>query len=118
MKILVIDDDCVVVESCRRILEAEGFRVDAANSVARAEQILKNREFDLVLTDIKMPDRDGFDMIHQVKAIQPDQPVLMMTGYLTEKTIEQGRRAGADDFIGKPFTPEELVAAVNRFLDE
>ena len=114
MKIFVIDDDPVVVQSCRRILEAEGITVEVAESVAEAEKILKIHQFDLTLTDIKMPERDGFDMIRQVKSIQPNLPVLVMTGYLTERTIEKGRNAGADDFIGKPFTPDELMTAVFR----
>ena len=116
MKILVIDDDHIVVLSCCRILEAEGMSVDVANSVDVAEQMLETRPYDLVLTDIKMPERDGFEMIRQVKKICPGLPVLMMTGYLTERTIERGRRAGVDDFIGKPFTPMELTAAVERVV--
>ncbi|WDP91815.1 MAG: response regulator [Desulfobacter sp.] len=113
MNILIIDDDPIVVHSCCRILEAEGIKVMTAADVASGIQMLRQGRFDLVITDIKMPGRDGFDLIRTVKAVTPELPVLMMTGYLTGETVARGRQAGADQCIAKPFTPEELVAAVN-----
>lgn len=114
MKILIVDDDAIVVHSCRRILEAEGMEIQAANNVEKGLAILTAEKVDLMLTDIKMPGQDGFELIKQARKIRPEMPILMMTGYLTVETIEAGRRAGADNCIAKPFTPEELTQAVQK----
>ena len=116
MKILVVDDDAIVIQSCRRVLEAEGMAVEAANTVAAGAEMLVAQRFDLMLTDIKMPGQDGFEMIRRAKKIRPDMPILMMTGYLTPEIIEKGHRYGAENHIAKPFTPEELKAAVSKGL--
>ncbi len=116
MKILIVDDDTIVVQSCVRILEMEGFDIQVANTVEEGEKLLSDvgtsSQFALILTDVKMPGQDGFEMIRRARNIHPDIPVLMMTGYLTSKTMEKGRRYGADNYIAKPFTPDELVDAV------
>ncbi len=116
MKILVVDDDAMVIQSCRRILEEGGLLVQTAPDVDSGIAYLAKEPFDLVLTDIKMPGRDGFEMIEHVKTTQPSLPVLMMTGYLTPETIDRGMQLGADQFIAKPFTPQELMTAVENQL--
>lgn len=118
MKILIVDDDAIVVHSCVRILEMEGIETQVARTVEDGEKLLCAAEdscpFALILTDVKMPGQDGFEMIRRARSIQPDIPILMMTGYLTHKTMEKGRRYGADNYIAKPFTPDELVDAVKK----
>lgn len=117
MKILIIDDDSIIALSCQRILEAEEVEIHVADSMETGVKLLASESsapFDLILTDIKMPGRDGFDMILEAKKKYPDIPILMMTGYLTVETIEKGRRLGADNYIAKPFTPEELMKAVMK----
>lgn len=118
MKILIVDDDSVVVHSCVRILEAEGIDTVVASSVDEGEELLKAHKetspFSLILTDVKMPGKDGFAMIQQARKLQADIPILMMTGYLTSKTMERGRRFGADNYIAKPFTPDELILAIKN----
>ena len=116
MKILIVDDDAIVVQSCVRILEMEGIETQVANTVEEGEKLLSavgaSFPFALILTDVKMPGQDGFEMIRRARKIRPDIPILMMTGYLTSKPLEKGRRYGADNYIAKPFTPDELVDAV------
>jgi DNA-binding response OmpR family regulator len=115
MRVLIVDDDPMVAQSCRRILAAEGIHLTVAGNAERAETLLASGDaYDLMLTDIKMPKRDGFDLTVRTKAAYPEMPVLMMTGYLTPETMERGRRSGVDGFIAKPFTPDELVAAVRN----
>ena len=118
MKILIVDDDAIVIQSCVRILEMEGIETQVANTVEEGEKLLSAVEascpFALILTDVKIPGHDGFEMIRRARNIRPDIPVLMMTGYLTNKTMDKGRRYGADNYIAKPFTPDELVDAVNK----
>ena len=118
MRVLIVDDDPMVVESCRRILVAEGIELTVAGSADYAESILiAEAPFDLMLTDIKMPKQDGFHLIAQARGAHPDLRVLMMTGYLTPETVKRGRQCGANGFIAKPFTPDELVAAVRNTLE-
>ena len=118
MKILIVDDDAIVVQSCVRILEMEGMETQVASTVEKGEKLLSEKgaspPFELILTDVKMPGQDGFEMIRRARKIRPDIPILMMTGYLTSKTMEKGRRYGADNYIAKPFTPDELVDAVKK----
>ncbi len=118
MKILIVDDDAIVIQSCVRILEMEGIETQVANTVEEGEKLLSAAEascpFALILTDVKIPGHDGFEMIRRARNIRPDIPVLMMTGYLTNKTMDKGRRYGADNYIAKPFTPDELVDAINK----
>ena len=114
MKVLIVDDDTIVIKSCRRVLEAEGMEIHTASTVEKGAAMLADTDFDLVLTDIKMPGRDGFEMIDRARHMRPDMPILMMSGYSTAETIANGRRLGADNHIAKPFTPEELLLAVRN----
>ena len=110
MKVLIVDDDIIVVESCRRILNAEGIETHIAGTVEEAEAVLDIEAFDAMITDIKMPTQDGFQLIAWAKKHKPDMIVLMMTGYLIPATQDKGLRSGADAFIAKPFTPDELIS--------
>ena len=116
MRVLIVDDDAIVVRSCRRVLEAEGMDIHTANTVAQGVAMLTEADFDLMLTDIKMPGQDGFAMIARARQLRPDLPILMMSGYSTAETIANGRRLGADNHIAKPFTPEELLIAVRNTI--
>ena len=114
MNILIVDDDAIVIRSCRRILEAEGHDVRTANWVDQAEKQLEEQAFDLMVTDIKMPGRDGFAMIREAGKIYPGMPVLVMTGYLVPDTENDIRRLGVVHYIAKPFTPAELLAVIHQ----
>lgn len=112
MKILIVDDDPVVIRSCSRILESEGHETRIADTVEGGEVLLDHEPFDLMLTDIKMPGRDGFEMIRRATRIRPGMPILVMTGYLMPETRDEGCRLGVNHYIAKPFTPDELLTAV------
>ncbi|WP_372682915.1 response regulator [Desulfosarcina sp.] len=112
MKVLIVDDDMIVVESCRRILNAEGIETHVAGTVEEAEAVLDIEAFDAMITDIKMPTQDGFQLIAWAKTHKPEMIVLMMTGYLTPETQDKGLRSGTDAFIAKPFTPDELISTL------
>ena len=118
MKVLIVDDDAIVVQSCIRILELEGIKASSADSVEMGAKLLSaegsSASFDLILTDARMPGQDGFEMIRQAREIQPAVPIIMMTGDLTTSTMERGRCYGADNYIAKPFTPDELINAVRK----
>jgi len=115
LRILIVDDDPVVMVSCLRILAAEGIDARIAENAASAESMLAAGDvFSLMITDIKMPKEDGFALIARVKVRHPDMPILIMTGYLTPEIMHKGRQSGVSGFIDKPFTPEELVTAIRK----
>jgi DNA-binding NtrC family response regulator len=112
MKILVIDDEAVVFESCRKILEAEGFRVVLVPTVDEALTAIEREQFSLLLIDIKMPERNGFYLMDVVRERCPETSVLLMSGYHTVETVEEATRSEAVAFIPKCFNPDELLSAV------
>mgnify|MGYP001056447604 CR=1 FL=1 len=112
MKILVVDDDAMVLESCRRVLAAAGCRVVTAPHAAAALAHLAQEPFDRLLTDVKMPGEDGLDLLARVRRDWPGLPVVVMTGFLTPETEAAGRGGGAAGVLAKPFTPEELLAGL------
>jgi DNA-binding NtrC family response regulator len=116
MKILVVDDDKVVLTSCQRILAPEGHSVVLTSSAKEAVARLEAERFDLLLVDVIMPEYDGIYLIGTVRDKWPELPILVMSGYPTPETISSGLSAGATHFIAKPFTPDELLAAVRRAL--
>lgn len=120
-KILVVDDDRIVLESCRRVLENVGHRVFLVESAKQAIDLLEMEYFDLLIIDVKMPVQDGIYLLEQIKSkwpldIWPELPVIVMSGYPTPRTIIDGLDRGAADFIPKPFTPDELISSVNKVL--
>jgi DNA-binding NtrC family response regulator len=118
MKILVVDDDAIVVKSCKRILEAEGFEVSSVSSADQALEAIKKYEFDLLLIDVKMPKHDGFFLMGEMKKEAPEMPVVVMSGYPTPETIAEVRKSGAIQFISKPFRPDELIKTIHQVIQK
>ena len=118
MKILVVDDDAIVIKSCRRILEAEGFEVTSVPSADEALEKIKYYEFDLLLMDVKMPKHDGIFLMREIKKNWPDIPIIVMSGYPTPETIADVLKLGATQFIPKPFRPDELVKSVRQVIQK
>jgi DNA-binding NtrC family response regulator len=116
VNILVVDDDRVVLESCLRILEPEGHSLTLTSTAKEAVDKLERQRYDLLLVDVIMPEYDGIYLIGTAREKRPEMPILVMSGYPTPETIASGLRAGATHFIAKPFTPDELAAAVRRAL--
>ena len=110
-KILVLDDEEIVRISCKRVLEGEGFDVSVASSVQEAITHLEREDYTVVVTDILMPDTDGFEFLGIIKSRWPALRVVVMTGYGTHETTQKSLELGAKEFLKKPFLPEELVSA-------
>jgi DNA-binding NtrC family response regulator len=115
---LVVDDDPVVLASCQRILEAEGWAVTAVGGVADALAAMAGRAFNLVVLDLKMPERDGFAMMAHLKQQKVPVPVIVMSGYATSDSVLASLEGGAFAFVAKPFTPDELLASVSFVMGE
>lgn len=106
--ILVVDDEAVIREGMRRILEADGYAVDTSASGYVAIEAIQGKSFDLVITDLKMPGMDGIEVLKAIKVLQPEVPVILITGYSTVDTAVEAMKNGAFDYIAKPFTAEQI----------
>jgi DNA-binding NtrC family response regulator len=116
-RILVIDDEEIVRISCKKCLVPEGFDVDVAANGREGITLTKANKYDLVLTDLKMPDMDGMEFLMNMKKDQPNAKVIMITGYSTVEHAVKALKLGAYDYIEKPFTPDTLITAVKEALN-
>ena len=117
MKALVIDDEQVVLDSVTKIMTAENCEVDISLSGREGLDQALQRDYDIVLTDIRMPDIGGMRVLRDIKRAKPSLPVLIITGYATVKSSVQAMKLGAADYLEKPFTPDQLIEAVASALD-
>jgi len=116
MKILVVDDERIVLDSCQRVLEADGFEVLLVTSVDKGIKVIEDENPALILIDVKMPERNGMDLLREVKEKWSDIPVVVMSGYCTTETIRKAGKMGAARFIAKPFTPNELLETIYQII--
>ena len=114
-RVLVIDDDPIVLSSCKRIL-GQHHDVCVAHSGSEGLKLLTEESFDLALVDLKLPDVSGMDILRQAPDRFPDVPVIIITGYSTVKNAVEAVKTGAFDYVAKPFTPDEIEAAVEKAL--
>jgi len=113
-RMLVIDDDIVVLESCRKVFEPEGFEVVATADPKEGLELASRTAFDVVLCDWQMPGLSGMDVVEQIDRISPQATVVMISGYPSVGRATDAMKRGAMDFISKPFTPEEIMEAVKK----
>jgi len=118
MKILVVDDEDIVLESCQAVFELEGFEVMLVPSADEAIEAMKNDNFALLLIDVKMPKHDGMYLMEKIKEQWPNIPIIVMSGYYTTETIKEALEMGAANFIAKPFEPDELVKTVRKIIEK
>jgi len=116
--ILVVDDTPPTLEVLERNLTSEGYQVFTASSADEAIRILEVSPVDLVVTDFKMPKVSGLDLIRHVRENFKDTEVMMITGYATIEGAVKAVKTGAEEYLPKPFTDEELLSAVQRALDK
>ncbi len=117
-RILVVDDNVSTVEVLRRNLTAEGYSVLTADSVPAAVEVLSGTTVDLVVTDLKMPKVSGLDLIRHVRENYRDTEVMMITGFATVSGAVEAMKVGAQEYLAKPFTDQELFLSVRRTLDK
>ena len=117
-RILVVDDAPDTLEVLQRNLQSEGYQVYAAPGVAEAIRILEETPVDLVITDLKMPKISGLELVRHVRENYANTEVMMITGYPSIGGAVNAVKMGAEDYISKPFTDEELYAAVGRALEK
>lgn len=116
-RVLVVDDELGMREGCRRILEPEGHAVTVAESAEEALAMFTPGSQDLALVDLRMPGMSGIELLGRLRDLDPDLICVMITAYATLETAVQATKSGAYDYLAKPFTPDELVLAVNKALE-
>ncbi len=112
--IMVVDDDVSILDILRQSLVLEGFSCDAYTRAEDAIDSLRRRPVDVLLTDIVMPGIRGLDLVKQAKQMHPGITVIVMTGFVEEFSYDEAVRAGASDFIKKPFTIQELTVRIKH----
>ncbi len=114
--VLVVEDDLDLCEALCDTLELEGYQVDSATNGIEALSKLAKRDFKLVVSDIQMPQMDGFQLLNNIQTKHPDIPVLLMTAYGTVPKAVEAMQSGAADYLIKPFDASALVAKVANFV--
>lgn len=114
-RILIVEDDAKTAELVRLYLEKEGYQVKTAASGRQAIDLARQKEFDLIVLDLMLPEMDGLDVCRILRA-ESDIPIIMLTAKTTEADKLRGLDLGADDYILKPFSPRELLARLRAVL--
>jgi DNA-binding NtrC family response regulator len=117
-RILLVDDEEVVIRSCLRILEGGDYQVDAVQDGLEALRRVEENHYEMVILDIKMPKIDGLEVLRRVKEGHPDIDVIMITGLSDIETAVRSMKLGALDYLPKPFDPDELKRVVARALEQ
>lgn len=116
--LLVVDDETIVCRSCERIFEEKGYKVTTTVSPSDGISMATSHDYDAILLDIKMPDIDGVEFYTQLRQIKPNAPVLFITGYYNKDTAAQLDQLGPITCVKKPFTPEEILVAVQGVREQ
>ena len=117
-KILIVEDNPMVVKSLEFKLRKEGYDVTISVDGRNAIDLLKSNEFDLVLTDLMLPFVSGSQLIEHIKKTQPQMPIIVLSTATQEDIITDAFTMGVDDFMTKPFSPNELALRVKRSLSK
>jgi len=117
MKVLIVEDEKIKRITLADALLKEGYDVMVSENPIEALNIFKEREFDVVITDIRLPQMDGLDFLKEIKTLKPDTTAIVMTAYATVDTAIKAMKLGAYDYITKPFSSEELILILERLKD-
>lgn len=113
-KMLVIDDEVIVLDSCRKVFSSHEYEVITTPDPRHGLELAKTSRFDVILCDWMMPGFDGMDVLEELERISPESTVVMISGYPTVGRATEALKRGAMEYLAKPFSPEEILAAVQR----
>lgn len=117
-KILVVDDDPVVTLSCKRILGAEGYNIITVDKGKDGIKRINSEEFDLLISDMRLPDINGMEVVKESRIIQPKLDVVIITGYPNLDDAKESVRLGVFEYIEKPFTPDFMRNVAKKIFDK
>lgn len=115
-RILIVEDDQAILNGLSDVLVFNGYAVHGVEDGAEGLETILSEQFDLVLLDVMLPNLDGFSICNRVREVNPSQPIIMITAKGSEDDIVTGFKAGADDYVPKPFSLRELIVRVEAVL--
>ena len=120
LSVLIVDDDVALLEALPEALRLRmgGVTVETANSAAAALDRIADRDYDAIVTDIRMPGLDGLELLDEIRTRKPDTPTLIITGHGDNELVVHALRGGARDFIQKPIDRDYFIAALYRAIRE
>ncbi|MCA9436192.1 MAG: sigma-54-dependent Fis family transcriptional regulator, partial [Candidatus Omnitrophica bacterium] len=116
-KVLIVDDEENLCRILSLVLKDEGFEIEVANDGQSAVGLIDKNAYDCILTDVRMPELDGLALLREAKKRDPDQAVIVMTAYGNVQLAQEVMRAGAFDYVIKPFDNDELVRTIARAVE-
>lgn len=116
-KILIVDDEARILLLLQSLLKANGYDVVTAKDGNSALDAVKSDTFDLVITDLRMSPMDGLELFKEIKKLQPDLPVILLTAYASVETAIEALKNGAFDYLSKPFKVDEMLDIVKRAIE-
>ena len=115
-KILVVEDDPAILQGLSDVFVYNGYKVRGIDNGAKGCEVALAQNYDLLVLDVMLPEMDGFTICRRVRAVKPDQPIMMLTAKGAEDDVVTGFQAGADDYVSKPFSLRELMVRVEAIL--
>ncbi len=117
-KVLIIEDDTAFCQMLQKFLTKKGFEVEISFTAPDAKSKFGSTNFDVILSDLRLPDYDGIQLLSDIKLKNPTTPVILMTGYAEVGSAVAAMKKGAYDYISKPFTPDDIVAVIDRAINK
>ncbi len=114
LEVLVIDDESVICDACEMVLSEKGHSVAISTNGTDGLRAIRQQAYDIVLLDMKLPDMDGMQILKTVLEEKPDLCIIVMTGYSSISNAVEAIKQGADNYLAKPFTDDELIEAVEK----
>jgi two-component system NtrC family response regulator len=114
LSVLVIDDESVICDACELVLSEKGHAVTMSNTGRDGLNAIRQGRYDIVLLDMKLPDIDGMEILKTVQQEKPGLRIIVMTGYSSISNAVDAIKQGADNYLAKPFTEDELIEAVEK----
>jgi len=114
LEVLVIDDESVICDACEMVLAEKGHSVAKSTNGTDGLRAIRQQTYDIVLLDMKLPDMDGMQILKTVLEEKPDLCIIVMTGYSSISNAVEAIKQGADNYLAKPFTDDELIEAVEK----
>jgi len=117
MKILLLEDDKILCDSLKEYLESEGYSVDTAYRGGDVFDLTFDNDYDLYILDVNVPDVNGFDVLRELREADDNTPAIYITALTDINSISKGFSVGADEYVKKPFDPEELIIRIKSKFD-